>query len=62
MKVLDATNIPIIIEKAIRISISGRPGPVYLDFPGDILSGEVPEEAIKFGEPLLAPPISVAPS
>jgi thiamine pyrophosphate-dependent acetolactate synthase large subunit-like protein len=27
-----------LVEKAVRISVSGRPGAVYLDLPGDILN------------------------
>jgi len=26
------------VEKAVKISIAGRPGPVYLELPGDILA------------------------
>lgn len=25
------------VEKAVKISIAGRPGPVYLELPGDVL-------------------------
>jgi 2-hydroxyacyl-CoA lyase 1 len=38
-------RIPYFIEQAVRTSIYGRPGPVYLDLPGDIISGKVDEAA-----------------
>ena len=28
-----------LVEKAVRISLAGRPGAVYLDLPGDVLTG-----------------------
>ena len=37
-------RIPYFIEQAVRISMYGRPGPVYLDLPGDIIDGKVEEE------------------
>jgi 2-hydroxyacyl-CoA lyase 1 len=36
-KVTDITRIPFYIEKAFRESMYGIPGPVYLDFPGNVL-------------------------
>lgn len=41
-------KIPFFIEKAIRYSIYGRPGSVYLDFPGDMLKETVAVSKIKF--------------
>ncbi len=38
-------RIPYFIEQAVRTSIYGRPGPVYLDVPGDIIGGKCEEEA-----------------
>ncbi|MCH7719113.1 MAG: hypothetical protein IIB21_06545, partial [Chloroflexi bacterium] len=32
------------VRQAVRISMYGRPGPVYLDLPGDIIDGKVEEE------------------
>jgi len=32
-----AERIPYFVEQAVRTSIYGRPGPVYLDLPGDII-------------------------
>jgi 2-hydroxyacyl-CoA lyase len=33
----ETAQIPSLLEKAFRIAISGRPGPVYLDLPEDVL-------------------------
>ncbi len=37
-------RIPFYVELAVRQSIYGRPGAVYLDMPDDIINGEVEEE------------------
>jgi 2-hydroxyacyl-CoA lyase 1 len=29
--------IPFLVEKAVRMSLAGKPGPVFLDLPGDVL-------------------------
>lgn len=34
-------RIPFFVEKAVRTSICGRPGPVYLDMPGSLLNTQV---------------------
>ena len=48
-------RIPFYVEKAVRTSIYGRPGPVYLDMPDDIIREEVEEgdavEAAAVGDP-----------
>lgn len=36
--------IPYLIEKAVRYSVTGRPGAVYIDLPGDILNQPFEEE------------------
>ena len=36
-RVLEARRVPELIDKAFTIAVSGKPGPVYLDFPGDLL-------------------------
>lgn len=36
-----AEDIPYHVQKAFRLSITGRPGPVYLDLPGDVLTDMV---------------------
>jgi len=37
-------RIPHLVQQAFRIALSGRPGPVHLDFPSDILYGTVETE------------------
>ena len=42
----DPRRIPELVSTAIRHALSGKPGPVYLDMPGDVLYADVPEESI----------------
>ncbi len=44
-------RIPELVNIAIRTAMSGKPGPVYLDLPGDILYQEVEESAIEWPAP-----------
>jgi 2-hydroxyacyl-CoA lyase 1 len=39
-----ADRIPYFVEQAVRTSIYGRPGPVYLDLPGDIIGAKIDED------------------
>lgn len=41
-------RIPYYVEQAVRTSLYGRPGAVYLDMPGDIITGEVEESEIRW--------------
>ena len=50
-RVHDAYRIPELMNIAIRQAMSGRPGPVYLDLPGDILYQEVDKARIMWPEP-----------
>jgi thiamine pyrophosphate-dependent acetolactate synthase large subunit-like protein len=43
-RILDARRIPDVVATAFRQATSGRPGPVFLDLPGDVL-GETIDEA-----------------
>ncbi|MDP9842328.1 thiamine pyrophosphate-dependent acetolactate synthase large subunit-like protein [Streptosporangium lutulentum] len=44
-------RIPELLGYAIREAMSGKPGPVYLDLPGDVLFAEVDEEKVAWPEP-----------
>ncbi|MBM3141177.1 MAG: oxalyl-CoA decarboxylase [Chloroflexi bacterium] len=57
----DPARIPYYVEQAIRTSLYGRPGPVYLDLPDDILQGEVPEEKIRWARVVPEPPRTTVP-
>lgn len=48
VKVSSVERIPFYIAKAYRESIYGTPGPVYLDFPGDVLTKKALEDDIKW--------------
>src|ERR1700689_131365 len=49
------------IAKALRIAISGRPGPVHLSLPSDVLDASVAENAVVWpkDEDFKAPPIAL---
>ena len=51
-----ARRIPFYVEKAVRTSIYGRPGPVYLDMPDDIIQEAVEEDDILEAAPVADPP------
>lgn len=46
--ILETERIPEYISRAIRIALTGRPGPVFLDIPGDVLRNQVKIEDIWF--------------
>ncbi len=57
----DATNrIPFYCEQAVRTSIGGRPGAVYLDFPDDFLSAQVDEGEVTIPDRCPDPPRPLA--
>ncbi len=47
-RVLDPRRVPDMVATAMRQAISGTPGPVYLDMPGDVLYQEVDESQIVY--------------
>jgi len=49
-RVQDASRIPEYVNRAFRIALSGKRGPVYLDFPSDILYAEVDEQNVVWPE------------
>ena len=49
-------RIPFYVELAVRQSIYGRPGAVYLDMADDIIRGEVDEEKVHFPPAIPEPP------
>ena len=53
-------RIPYFIEQAVRTSIYGRPGPVYLDLPADIIGGRVEADAVRTPPRVPEPPRSLA--
>ncbi|MEP9378506.1 thiamine pyrophosphate-binding protein [Aquabacter sp. CN5-332] len=60
-RVHEARRIPELIVRAFREAMSGRPGPVYLDLPGDVLYAEVDEAAVEWPRPLeIRPPAASA--
>ena len=57
VEVQQARRIPEYVAMAYRKALGNRPGPIHLDFPGDVLYSEVEEEAVTWGaSPRPAPP------
>src|SRR6266571_1612656 len=55
-RVYNLKRIPEQVNYAFQKAMIGKPGPVYLDFPGDILYAKIPEEQVDWslsGRPLL---------
>jgi acetolactate synthase-1/2/3 large subunit len=44
----DTRRIPELVETAFRHAFGSRPGPVYLDMPGDILYRDVPDDQVRW--------------
>jgi len=44
------SRIPEYVDMAFRTAVEGRPGPVYLEFPVDVLNAEVDRSAVKMTE------------
>jgi len=50
-RIYDAKRIPDVVDTAFRQATTGRPGPVYIDMPGDILGEKIEEEAVQYRGP-----------
>ncbi len=55
-----AERIPYYVAQAVQSSIYGRPGPVYLDFPDDIIRAEVEEDEVQSVSKVPEPPRTLA--
>lgn len=47
-RVYHSHRIPEYVDRAFAMATSGRPGPVYLDLPGDVLYGSVEEDKVEW--------------
>jgi len=47
-RVYETRRIPEMIDTAFRQALSGKPGPVYLDLPGDVLFQAIDESSVKW--------------
>lgn len=50
-RVYSIKRIPEHVTNAFNRAVNGKPGPVYLDFPRDMLAEKVPEESVNWGHP-----------
>src|SRR5262245_12606368 len=50
-RVYDPRRIPELVAAAFRHAFAARPGPVYLDLPGDVLYGEVDPAQVHWARP-----------
>ena len=49
-RIYDPRRVPEIVATAVRTAITGRPGPVYVDMPGDVLYKEIDESEVVYPE------------
>src|SRR5215471_2281766 len=49
-QVTDPRRVPEFVSTAVRQAFGGRPGPVYLDMPGDVLYRQVEEDDVAYPE------------
>jgi acetolactate synthase-1/2/3 large subunit len=47
-RIYDARRIPDVVATALREATAGRPGPVYLDLPGDVLGEKIEEDSVHY--------------
>jgi len=50
-RIYDARRIPELVATAYRQATTGKPGPVYIDMPGDVLGETVDESTITYPKP-----------
>ena len=55
-RIYDAKRIPDVVATAFRQATSGRPGPVYIDLPGDVLGEKVEDNAVQYPAAWKRPP------
>jgi len=48
-RVVNLKRIPEMVNTAFQKAMGGKPGPVYLDFPADILYGKISEDEVDWG-------------
>jgi acetolactate synthase-1/2/3 large subunit len=60
-RVTHTERIPDLVAQALRVATTGRPGPVFLELPVDVLFARVDEERVSFPEKI-APDTAPAPS
>jgi acetolactate synthase-1/2/3 large subunit len=58
-RIYDANRIPELVATAVRQAMTGRPGPVYLDLPGDTIGEKVDEDKIMWPQPFKTLPRSL---
>ena len=58
-RIYDARRIPDVVATAFREATAGRPGPVYLDLPGDVLGEKIEEESVVYSGPWRPAPRSL---
>jgi thiamine pyrophosphate-dependent acetolactate synthase large subunit-like protein len=55
-RIYDTKRIPEMVAMAYRQATTGKPGPVYLDVPGDVLGESIDESTITYPKPWTAAP------
>jgi acetolactate synthase-1/2/3 large subunit len=58
-RVYDTRRIPDMVDMAFRQATAGRPGPVYLDLPGDVLGEKIEESSVTYAGPWKPSPRSL---
>ncbi|MDP8923186.1 MAG: thiamine pyrophosphate-binding protein, partial [Chloroflexota bacterium] len=47
-RIYEPRRIPELVATAVRMAVTGRPGPVYVDMPGDVLYKEIDESEVTY--------------